>query len=185
MVICLKCRAVSSRSALYCGRCGGAFGGARCSAFGHLSPGLTRLTYCPVCRTKDVVQAVPSLNLGFMTRIAAWGLTLCGLKYLLGHLDLVIHVLSALIGWVLGKCLLESIGSTCSLLFVTWLFIRCIGALNPEFARRIDPFPKLVPALWRGGIRLLEWLGRMLFLIVEGKVLPELKKHRRKSREGH
>jgi len=183
MRICLKCRSVSARNASYCGRCGGAFGGLRCSS-GHLSPGLAKRSFCPVCRTAELVQPVPSMNLGIVTRIVAWGLALLALKYLFAHLGLIAHELILALEWIIGKCVVGFLGSILSLLFALWVFIRCIAVFNPEYARSIDPFPKLVPMIWKGSIRALSWFGRTLFLLVEGRALPASKDNKRKPKEG-
>jgi len=184
VTICLKCRTVSHRSAEYCGTCGGAFRGLRCSA-GHLSPGYARRTFCPTCRTQDVTQAVASLNLGFVTRIGAWVLALFTLKYGFAHLGDLFHAAGPLVEWVVGRCIVSFLGSLITLCLTLWVFIRCIGVFNPKYANQIDPFPKLVPALWKGMVKVLGWGGRTLFFLVEGRALPSSKDKKRKSKDGH
>lgn len=181
MIVCLKCRAVTGRGASYCGRCGGSFGGPRC-ANGHRSPGNSAVGWCPVCRSREVVQPVPCLDLGILTRIAAWAAAILLARWVLRGFPQNAAKVGNALEWLAGPWLVREAGADLSFLLALAMFCRCVTACNPEFGR-YDPFPKILAFLWKASWKGAALLWRLSLRCVEGKALPESAEKKRKRKE--
>lgn len=142
---CKACRLLSPRGAAFCGGCAGAFGGTKCLKCGHLTPGRGGLSVCPVCRSTDIVQPVPSIGLGCLPRMVAWGVALLAVRLALAHLGEIFGLAWRALGLIGGGGIIARLGSLLSLALTLKVFLWCVGFFNPDLAKRADPFPKLLP----------------------------------------
>lgn len=70
MRLCLTCRYLSPKEAIFCAHCARSFGGRRCPR-GHLAPMLA--VCCPECGRADLSEATRSFNLGLPLGLLVWG----------------------------------------------------------------------------------------------------------------
>jgi len=181
---CKACRLLSPHGAAFCGGCAGAFGGTKCLKCGHLTPGRGGLSVCPVCRSADIVQPVPSVGLGCLPRMFAWGVALLAVRLALAHLGEIFGLAWRALGLVGGSGIIGRFGSLLSLALTLKVFLWCVGFFNPDLAKRADPFPKFVPTLWKVAAKILSLVGKGLVRAVEGGSPEKSKKRKDRSPEG-
>ncbi|MGV3615176.1 MAG: hypothetical protein ACO1SV_07555 [Fimbriimonas sp.] len=182
MRICLRCRRWSPRGSLYCVSGCGSFEGSRCGK-GHLTPGLGTIARCPVCRSTDIVPAVPSIGLGWLFRLAAWMIALGVVREVLARPDVLFRATGHAIAWLVGPRLLAEASAVLSFLLALKVFVWCVSVFDAEGAKRIDPFPKLIPFLVKNGGRVIAGTWRLLMLLVEGRPFPKKKSKKDRKEE--
>ncbi len=79
-MLCLRDLHVSPIDSVYCGWCGGSFGGRRCEQ-GHLTPS-PAARCCTACGSGKLSSCTPALRLRPTVRVAAWAALLVALKLL-------------------------------------------------------------------------------------------------------
>ena len=167
MVLCCSCRRLAPKDSTFCPCCGKGLA-VTCCANGHVTPGTASIRFCPVCRSTQVTPPTPSLNLGCVSRLLAWVLVIVGLRFLVGHLDWVFAGIGWLFSFIFGVAFQHLFGF---LMEITVLWVIVVGAINlasPDLARALNPFPKLIPWLFR-----IVWLcvvvfAKILLRLVEG-----------------
>lgn len=182
MRLCLSCRRWSPRGSLYCVSGCGSFGGSRCGK-GHLTPGLGAVARCPVCRSADIVPAVPSISTGWAFRLIAWTIAVVALREGFARPGEIFQAAGDAAAWLVGPRLLAEAKAVLFFLIALKIFIWCVSVFDADGAKRIDPFPKLIPFLTKYGGRAITGGWRLLVLIVEGRPLPTKKKAKKDRKE--
>lgn len=181
MRFCLRCKRMSPRGSHYCISCSLAFGGSRCE-HGHLTPGLGVIKACPVCRSAQLVQPTPSVNLALMSRATAWVMALLGLRWGFSHLDLIFRTAMAGLSWILGHSLMGSLSSLLSLAIALRIFVWCVGLFDPEGAKRLEPLTKLLPWLLKVFGKAAIEIAHLTFKLVEGRSFRPKEKKKEKEK---
>lgn len=171
MVFCLACRRFISRNTLFCPGCGGAIGGVRCKN-GHTITGTMSAQFCSTCRSRQFINAAPTVNLGCLSRLLAWTAAILLLKLAFTNIEAVSGTLWNLFFWVVGCKVIVWFLKLIELLLIIRIFVWFVSFGSKEFAQQIDPFPKIVPALFRLMGKTLVWFLRALLYVVEGRQFP-------------
>ncbi len=183
MLFCLDCKRFLSGDSLFCPGCGGAVGGVRCKN-GHTIKAAKSADYCSICRNRQFVQAAPILYLGCFGRLAAWIIALLCVKALLANIDIIIHLAWNTFLWIVGCKIICWFFALLELLIALKMLVWLVSLGSKELAAHIDPFPKLVPAVFRLAGKLLLWCLKALLLAVEGRASsPKSTKKKRTEAE--
>lgn len=182
MRYCLTCRRFLPRDAVFCPGCGGAIGGTRCNN-GHTTPSVIQASFCPTCRSRSLIEPARTLELGCLSRLIGWGTALLALKWALANIGVIVGIIWNGIVFIVGCALISWVIGLVKLLLALRILIWFISIGAPEFAKSIDPFPKLLPWLVRGVGRGAWWVLRGLVYAVEGKVLPLPYRRKKDQRE--
>lgn len=178
MKICLVCRRPSPRGSIYCGECGGSFGGTRCSQ-GHLTPGLARLKSCPFCGTSDLATPIRSLNIGPIIRGSTWFVTLLAVRFMFGHLGSVFALFMSLASWIFGRTAVSVIIALMALAVALRVLSPVSNMFNPESARKLESAGRATETLLHVVVFAAKTIGRLLVWTIEG---PTTKSRKSKSK---
>lgn len=170
MRLCLRCRRLSPSGSAFCRSGCGAFGGTRCP-LGHVTPGSA--ARCPACGSAELVPEAPSLGLGLVPRALGWCAAVLALRYAIWHLREGLGLALAAAGWLLGGHILGFAWSALSFLLALKVFAWGVGLFDADLAKRLDPGPKLLPAIWKATAKTASLAARLLLWAVEGKALPK------------
>lgn len=160
MIICKSCRTSWPDGSKFCGTCGGAFYGKRCSK-GHWSPKSAQS--CTLCGSADLSEYADSYTLRPLARVIAWLIFLLCLRFAWPLVFWLFAAADSVIGFVFGSkpsvIVIGLIATVLPLLVIVGVFILIV----PSSAKH-------VPTLVRASARCLKvlsdvciWTGKTVF----------------------
>lgn len=171
MIYCMACKRFLAKESVFCPGCGGSVGGVRCKN-GHTIRGAQSAEYCSVCRSRKFVGAAPTVNLGCVSRLLAWLAVILLVKAAFSNIESITSMVWNFFIWVVGCKVVNWLFQLFEVLLAIRIFVWFVSFGSKEFAAQIDPFPKVIPALFRLSGKFLLWLLRALLYLVEGRQLP-------------
>ena len=150
MRLCLTCRYLSPKEAIFCAHCARSFGGRRCPR-GHLAP--MQAICCPECGRAELSEATRSFNLGLPLGLLFGGV---GIAFLISLIPLVRAAAPPAMSWLYLTA--KGIFNVGILVVIVLYLIP--GRLGQEVRRGMG---RSFRALWRllVGLHLLRTLGRL------------------------
>lgn len=180
MRYCLDCRRFVPRDAIFCPGCGGAVGGTRC-VNGHTTPSLRSATFCPICRSRQLIEPAQTVGMGCASRLIGWTVALLLLKWSFANIGGILAFLWRAVVFIVGCTVVSWLFGLIKLLLAVRIMVWFISLGSEDLARQVNPFPKLIPFVLRTTGRALLLLLRGLLYVVEGRTLPAPKKSRKKE----
>ena len=162
MILCLKCGRLNLGAAHFCGSGCGSFRGGRCPE-GHVTHG----PRCGTCGLATSEAETPSVNLGCLGHIAAWGLVLVGMRFAVRDGNFV-RLADTAFTFVVGRSIgsiLESAFTVLAMIGILALVLQCcIG----DKVNVLGGYGRFLAFLFTGLWQVAVGGGKLLFALVEG-----------------
>lgn len=160
MIICKSCRTSWPDGSRFCGTCGGAFYGKRCSN-GHWSPKSAQS--CTRCGSTDLSEYADSYTLGPLARVLAWLVFLLCLRFAWPLVFWLSNAADLIIGFVIGSkpsvIVLGLIATVLPLAAVVGVFVLMVPSSGKNLPALAKALARCLKVLWD----VFVWTGRIAY----------------------
>ncbi len=160
MIICKTCRTSWPDGSKFCGTCGGAFYGKRCSK-GHWSPKSAQS--CTRCGSTDLSEYTDSYTLRPLARVLAWLALLLCLRFAWPLVCWLFVAADSVLGFLFGSkpsvMVIGLIATVLPLLVVLGVFVLIVPSSAKHVPTLLKAVARCLKVLWDVCI----WAGRTAF----------------------
>jgi len=175
-----SCGSVIPRGSAYCPGCGRTVGGRKCPACGELSPLGAR--FCRACGSNKLRDGAPTVSLGFIPRIVAWGIALFLLRAAFAG-GLLQRSAGTAFAYVFGRSAGSVAGSAVCVAVTVGLYLVIAEHILGGRVELLRPYLAALGRALSALPKLALWCVRALLWAVEGVPFPSSKKKERRKED--